>query len=200
MKKKYKSSPNKTIAKVLQEPGRYAFITWLLLLFCSLNFDNIIARNIFIAFTVIWSFVFILMILNRRSDFDINYKFPNWSTVGEKFIVPITIKKKKGFNGVWFFRMLIENNNVKKKDKYLRKMIFNTKSEDWHNRWAFNDNNDYGDNHTAKLALYDIKLTFPNNKNTQEATIEGFSRQRGIVSNIGCSSGKIDPLGWLQHG
>lgn len=198
--KKYRSSPNRLIAKALQEPGRYAFITWLLLLFCSLNLDNLIARTLFVVFTVIWSFVFIIMILNRRSNFDMECEFPRWATAGEKFKLPVKIKKNKGFNGTWFFRIIIENHNERKKDKYLRKLIFNTRSEEWHNRWAFNDNNDYGDNNTAKIVFCDFKLQINKKNQAEETYIEGYSRSRGLANVIGFSSGKRDPFGWLQNG
>lgn len=198
--KKYKSSPNKVVAKVLQEPGRYALITWLLLLFSSLNMDNVIARNIFIAMTVIWTFMFIFLIFNRRSDFDMECDLPKWTTAGETFKFQVKIKKNKGFKGIWFFRIFVENSYSKKEERLLRKLIFNTKSSDWHNRWAFNDSNDYGDNHTAKIAFSDIKMNFKKDSNIQEALVEGFSRQRGIVHVLGFNSGKRDPLGWLQNG
>lgn len=195
--KKNKIPLNARLAKYLQEPGRYAFFAWVLLLLISLNPDNVESRIVFLFFTILWIFSICYSILNKRSMFSIDVKFPKIVSVGKEFEVPIKIKKEKGFSGLWNFRFT-EESKKEKNDKLMRKALFNTNSDYWYNRYALNDSNDYGDEQLSAIAFKDISVVV--NKKEVDTVLTGRGRKRGVVKINYLSWGKKDLLGWTQSG
>ena len=155
--KKIRFPVNVLMAKFLQEPGRYAFFAWLILLLTILNPDNGEVKIIFLLFTVIWIYIFFNSVINKKSLFEIETTFPKFITVGQEFSIPIKIKKIKGFKGIWYFRF-VEEPKKEKKDKLMRKALFNINSVYWHNRYPLNDSNDYGEEQLSAIALKDISI------------------------------------------
>ncbi|HCJ8468528.1 TPA: DUF58 domain-containing protein [Escherichia coli] len=195
--KKIRFPVNVLMAKFLQEPGRYAFFAWLILLLTILNPDNSEVKIIFLLFTVIWIYIFFNSVINKKSLFEIETTFPKFITVGQEFSIPIKIKKIKGFKGIWYFRF-VEEPKKEKKDKLMRKALFNINSVYWHNRYPLNDSNDYGEEQLSAIALKDISIDIE--KKVVNGLVTGKGRRRGVVKFNYLSWSKKDILGWTASG
>lgn len=193
--KTFESRLNSFIDAYATENLRYIILLLILLLFATVNMDNLIARiSVGFLFIIVMSSIFTVKLI-KKTKMDVEVKTPYWVMVGKTFTINVDCFIKKGFKGKWIFKVV---NSRKKEDMEAEKQwkfwFFDPNDSKWAGRWALKNPQVYLDRENEPVVFESSEYDFRefNVKNSFE--IKGFVKKRGIQKIENVIAGKKDPL------
>lgn len=179
--------------RLFAEPGFYAGIVWLILLFFCMLYPNIYSVKIsFVLLSGCWISSLMWLFKSRRSRFIFDINSDDFMTVGQKNTITLKVKHLNKVKKDWNMRVVCEKQIQENTFKY-NKWLYNPNLKKWEDRWGLDNKLGFYEEDLCNIAFEDINWNGEKNIN-----LEIFGRSRGIAKIKGIRIVRSDPLGWLN--
>lgn len=192
--KKYKSYRGAhSFFRLFAEPGFYAGITWLVLLFGCMLYPNVLPVKIaFVVLSGCWISAIVWLLRAKSARFIFTINASQYLVVGQKNTININIKCLKKNKKDWNMRIISQKEINEETFKY-NKWLYNPNLIKWADRWALDNKLGFSEEDMSNAAFEDF-----NWNGEQNVSIEVFGRSRGLSKIAGVRVVRSDPLGWLN--